>query len=309
MKRFLLTLAIFVTASMATMNNVSANDSVAITEHWQSPDSREKLDAKLNEFLMQLYIASGDEVKSQQITQEMSEWVDSLNDVDSAYVLGKISELLREANSEHEGVDTASLDAKIDGYINRFVQAQLDSDGSAIAQIESELESWLQSLSEYEQIYATERLMAILSDVNQMRHDVFSRKVDITEAEIESKIDIYYSRILLCTSEREADMISQEMNEWIQTLNSEDNRYAVSYMRRRFFGGNDDLGLSEARKAEIRLIVEDYFNEMLLAAAKGDQMRIEELRKQIDMKTENFTMAEAGYFLELVEEFTATLSK
>lgn len=309
MKRFLLTLAIFVTASMATMNNVSANDSVAITEHWQSPDSREKLDAKLNEFLMQLYIASGDEVRCQQITQEMSEWVDSLNDVDSAYVLGKISELLREANSEHEGVDTASLDAKIDGYINRFVQAQLDSDGSAIAQIESELESWLQSLSEYEQIYATERLMAILSDVNQMRHDVFSRKVDITEAEIESKIDIYYSRILLCTSEREADMISQEMNEWIQTLNSEDNRYAVSYMRKRFFGGNDDLGLSEARKAEIRLIVEDYFNEMLLAAAKGDQMRIEELRKQIDMKTENFTMAEAGYFLELVEEFTATLSK
>lgn len=309
MKRFLLTLAIFVTASMATMNNVSANDSVAITEHWQSPDSREKLDAKLNEFLMQLYIASGDEVRCQQITQEMSEWVDSLNDVDSAYVLGKISELLREANSEHEGVDTASLDAKIDGYINRFVQAQLDSDGSAIAQIESELESWLQSLSEYEQIYATERLMAILSDVNQMRHDVFSRKVDITEAEIESKIDIYYSRILLCTSEREADMISQEMNEWIQTLNSEDNRYAVSYMRKRFFGGNDDLGLSEARKAEIRLIVEDYFNEMLLAAAKGDQMRIEELRKQIDMKTKNFTMAEAGYFLELVEEFTATLSK
>lgn len=309
MKRFLLTLAIFVTASMATMNNVSANDSVAITEHWQSPDSREKLDAKLNEFLMQLYIASGDEVRSQQITQEMSEWVDSLNDVDSAYVLGKISELLREANSEHEGVDTASLDAKIDGYINRFVQAQLDSDGSAIAQIESELESWLQSLSEYEQIYATERLMAILSDVNQMRHDVFSRKVDITEAEIESKIDIYYSRILLCTSERGADMISQEMNEWIQTLNSEDSKYAVSYMRRRFFGGNDDSELSEARKAEIRLIVEDYFNEMLLATAKGDQMRIEELRKQIDMKTENFTMAEAGYFLELIEEFTATLSK
>lgn len=304
MKRFFLTLAIFATASTATIDTASATQGAVVVEHWQNPGNRQHIDEKLEEFCLQLYLASDDQVKCQQIAQEMFKWVDTLSNADAAYVMSELSKLMNGANPNHEGVDTVALDDKINEFVDRFVQAQLNSDYATMSRMNSELQSWMQTLSEDEQIYALERISAILSDYNQMQHDVTSRKVDITEAEIEAQIDGYYARILYCTSEREADMVTQEMSDWIKTLNLEDNLYAQKYLNEVFLGGADGEEVPEERKAEIRAMVDDYLNEVILAGAKGDNKKLKMLEEQMNAKTQNFSLSEVAYYMKYVEECT-----
>lgn len=302
MKRFFLTLAIFATASTATIDTASATQGAVVVEHWQNPGNRQHIDEKLEEFYLRLYLASDDEVKCQQIAQEMSKWVDTLSDADAAYVMSELSKLMNGANPNHEGVDTVALDDKINEFVDRLVQAQLNSDSATMSRVESELQAWMQTLSEDEQIYVLERISVILSDSNQMQHDVISKKVDVTEAEIEAKIDGYYARILYCTSEREADIVGKEMGDWIKTLNMEDNLYAQKYMNEVFLGGADGEEVPEERKAEIRAMVDDYLNEVMLATAKGDNKKLKMLQEQMFTKTQNFTMSEVAYYMKYVEE-------
>ena len=304
MKRFFLTLAIFATASTATIDTASATQCTVVVEHWQNPGNRQHIDEKLEEFFLRLYLASDDEVKCQQIAQEMSDWVDTLSDADAAYVMSELSKLMNGANPNHEGVDTVALDDKINEFVDRLVQAQLNSDYATMSRVQSELQSWMQTLSEDEQIYALERISAILSDYNQMQHDVTSRKVDITEAEIEAQINDYYARILFCTSEREADKLAKEMGDWIKTLNLEDNLYAQKYMNEVFLGGADGEEVPEERKAEIRAMVDDYLNEVILASAKGDNKKLQMLEEQMNAKTQNFSLSEVAYYMKYVEECT-----
>jgi hypothetical protein len=237
----------------------------------------------------------------------MSEWVDTLSDADAAYVMSELSKLMNGANPNHEGVDTVALDNKINEFVDRLVQAQLNSDYATMSRVQSELQAWMQTLSEDEQIYVLERVSAILSDSNQMQHDVISRKVDITEAEIEAKIDGFYARILFCTSGREADIVGKEMSEWIKTLNMEDNLYAQRYVNEVFLGGADGEEVPEERKAEIRAMVDDYLNEVMLAAAKGDNKKLKMLEGQMITKTQNFTMSEVSYYMKYVEECTKAM--
>jgi hypothetical protein len=307
MKRFFLALAIFATASTATIDTASATQGAVVVEHWQNPGNRQHIDEKLEEFYLRLYLASDDEVKCQQIAQEMSEWVDTLSDADAAYVMSELSKLMNEANPNHEGVDTVALDNKINEFVDRLVQAQLNSDSATMSRVQSELQAWMQTLSEDEQIYVLERFSAILSDYNQMQHDVISRKVDVTEAEIEAKIDGYYARLLYCTSEREADKVGKEMGDWIKTLNIEDSLYAQKYMNEVILGGADGEEVPEERKAEIRAMVDDYLNEVMLAAAKGDNKKLKMLEEQMLTKTQNFTTSEMLYYMKYVEECTKAM--
>ena len=307
MKRFFIALAIFATGT-STINNTYASESYNTIEHTQQPNNRQDLDNKLDSYIVRMIIASnsGDNTEYQRVANELYAWTETLNNSDEAYVMGRISEFMRSINPNHDNVDTQAIDAKIEAFVNRGIQAQINSDQRAADQLSIDIAEWMQTLNDEEKLYASERFSAILSGQNQMRHNI-SQQVDISEAEIEDKIYDLYIRALYCTSDEEVEELLLEMNTWLKTLTLEDQLYANHFVQKLFFGDDYDKNLTEERKAEIKSMTEDFFNEIMKATAMGDQAKIDQINARFRAKTETFTEAEACYLMEIIEELASDM--
>lgn len=307
MKRFFIALAIFATGT-ATINNTFASDCSTTIEHTQQPNNRQNLDDKLDTYIARMIIASnsGDNTEYQRVVNELYAWTETLNNGDEAYVMGRLSEFMRSINPNHDNVDTQAIDAKIEVFVNRGIQAQINSDQRAADQLSIDIAEWMQTLNDEEKLYASERFSAILSGQSQMRHNI-SQQVDISEAEIEDKIYNLYVRALYCTSDEEAEALLLEMNTWMNTLTLDDKLYANNFMQKLFFGDDYDKNLTEERKAELKSMTEDFFDEIMKATAMGDQAKIDQISARFRAKTDTFTEAEICYVMEIVEELTSDI--